>query len=157
MQDLLPNSIGAYQRSATETTAMGPMGSTAEGTYSNGDKSFKLRIVDMAGMGAAAGLGAAIGVEQSREDADGYDRTRSVDGQMQTEAWSNAGSNGKFGTTIASRFMVEAEGDAGSIDDLKAAVAQIDPNALTGLARSRRPGLAYCLKPWENQVGAPGS
>jgi hypothetical protein len=28
---------------------------------------------------------------------------------------------------------VEAEGDAGSIDDLKAAVAEIDPDALTNL------------------------
>jgi hypothetical protein len=133
MQELLPTSIGGFQRSAVETMAMGPMGSTAEGTYSNGDKSLKLRIVDMAGMGALAGLGAAIGVEQSREDANGYDRTRSVDGQMQTEAWNNAASTGKFGTTIANRFMVEAEGDAGSIDDLKAAVAEIDPDALTNL------------------------
>jgi Yip1 domain len=134
MQQLLPVAVGAWQRSATETMAIGPMGSTAEGTYTNGDKSFKLRIIDMAGMGALAGLGAAIGVEQSREDATGYERTQSVDGQMQTESWNNGSSSGKFATTIDSRFMVEAEGDAASIEDLKSAVAQIDTDALAGLA-----------------------
>lgn len=133
MQELLPASIGPFARTATESMAMGPMGSTAEGTYTNGDKSFELRIIDMAGMGALAGLGAAIGVEQSREDADGYERTKSVDGQMQTESWNNSSSRGKFGTTIANRFMVEAEGDATDIADLKVAVGQIDPDDLTGL------------------------
>ena len=86
MQELLPASIGAFQRTATESMAMGPMGSTAEGTYTQGDKSFELRIVDMAGMGALAGLGAAIGVEQSREDADGYERTSS-EPQSPTGSW----------------------------------------------------------------------
>ncbi len=133
MQELLPTAIGPFKRTATESMAMGPMGSTAEGTYTDGDKSFKLRVSDMAAMGAIAGLGAAIGVEQSREDADGFERTTSVDGQMQTESWNNASSTGKFGTTIANRFMVEAEGDAGSIDDLKAAVGQIDAGDLEDL------------------------
>jgi hypothetical protein len=135
MQELLPANIGPFQRTAMQTMAIGPMGSTAEGTYTNGDKSFDLRIIDMAGMGALAGLGAAIGVEQSREDADGYERTTSVDGQMQTESWNNASSRGKFGTTIANRFMVEAEGDATDIADLKVAVGQIDPDDLTDLAK----------------------
>jgi hypothetical protein len=135
MQELLPVAIGSFQRTATQSAAMGPMGSTAEGTYTSGDKRFTLRIIDMAGMGALAGLGAAFGVEQNREDADGYERTRSVNGQMQTEAWNNAGSRGKFGTTVANRFMVEAEGDAGSIDDLKAAVAQVAGGELESLAK----------------------
>jgi len=133
MQALLPSSIGGYARSATESAAMGQMGSTAEGTYTMGDKSFTLRITDMSALGALAGIGAAMGVEQSREDANGYERTHSVDGQMQTEKWDKTNGSGKFGTTIASRFMVEAEGNAGSIDDLKAAVAQVDPDDLEAL------------------------
>ena len=35
-------------------------------------------------------------------------------------------------TMVAKRFMIEADGDAGSIDELKAAVATIDPGKLVG-------------------------
>jgi len=78
-------------------------------------------------------MGAALGVEQSREDEDGYEKTGTVDGQMQTESWSKSGSSGKFGRMVAERFLVEADGSAGSIDELKAAVATIDPDDLEDL------------------------
>jgi len=130
---LLPTSIGAYQRTATSSTALGAMGSSAEATYSAGDKSFTLKVTDIAALGALAGLGAAMGVEQNREDADSYERTATIDGQLQTEAWNKASGHGKFSRMVASRFMVEADGSAAGIDDLKAAVATIDPDDLTDL------------------------
>ena len=133
LQALLPGSIGGYQRTAVESQALGGMGSQAEGTYTQGDKSFHLKVVDLSGLGAIAGIGAAMGVQESKEDANGYSRTSTVDGQMQTEEWNKTNSRGKFGTMIATRFMVEAEGEAGSIDELKAAVAAIDAGALKGL------------------------
>ncbi|WP_176399702.1 Yip1 family protein [Novosphingobium sp. B 225] len=135
LQALLPGSIGGYTRTATESQALGGMGSQAEGTYTQGEKSFRLKVVDMSGLGAIAGIGAAMGVEESKEDADGYSKTSTVNGQMQTEEWNKTDSRGKFGTMIATRFMVEAEGQAGSIDELKAAVAAVDPGALAGLAK----------------------
>lgn len=135
MQELLPASIGSFQRTATETLAMGTMGSTAEGTYSFGDRSFTLRVADMSALGALAGLGAAMGVAQSREDANGYERTQTVDGQMQTEAWNRTSNSGKFGRVVDNRFMVEAEGSAENIDQLKAAVASVDQDNLTDLAQ----------------------
>lgn len=134
MQELLPAAIGSFQRTGVQTMAMGQMGSTAEGTYASGDKTFTLRVADMSALGALAGLGAAIGVEQSREDANGYERTQTVDGQMQTESWNNGSSSGKFGRMVANRFMIEAEGSADSIDQLKAAVASVDQDDLTDLA-----------------------
>ena len=130
---LLPASVGAYQRTATESAALGGMGANAEGTYSAGDKSFKLTVTDMSAMGALTGLGAAMNVQQSREDADGYERTTTVDGQIQTEAWNKTSGSGKFSRTIANRFTVQAEGSAASIDELKAAVASIDPDDLNDL------------------------
>lgn len=130
---LLPASIGSYQRTATGSTAIGNMGSSAEGTYTAGERSFTLKVTDIAALGALAGLGAAMGVEQNREDANGYERTATVDGQLQTEAWNTASGSGKFSRMVAGRFMVEADGSAGSIDELKAAVAAIDPDDLTDL------------------------
>jgi hypothetical protein len=118
MKALLPETIGGFARSATEGVAAGPMGSTAEGTYTAGDKSFKLKISDISALGALTGLGAAMGVEQSKEDANSYEKTTLVNGQMQTEAWDKTTNSGKYAITVNNRFMVEAEGRAGSIDDL---------------------------------------
>jgi hypothetical protein len=135
MKALLPEAIGGYQRSATEAMSAGPMGSTAQGTYTNeaGDKSFTLRIADMSALGALAGLGAAMNLEQSKEDADSFERTTTVDGQFVTEAWNRTSNSGKFGQTIDSRFLIEAEGSAGSIEELKQAVGAIDREDLADL------------------------
>ncbi len=133
LQALLPSSIGPFERTASETMAMGPMGSTAEGTYSSGDQSFKLMIADMSALGALAGLGAAMGVEQTREDADSYERTGNVNGRMQTEAWNKSSNRGKFGTIVKERFWVEAEGHADSIDQLKGAVSAVSSGDLEDL------------------------
>jgi hypothetical protein len=135
LQGLLPTAIGGWQRTALESASMGNVGGTASGTYSNGDKRFELRIVDMNALGALAGIGAAMGVEANREDADGYERTGTVDGAMQIEEWNRTRSRGKFARMLGGRFMIEAEGDAGSIDDLKAAVAAVDAGKLAGMAK----------------------
>jgi len=132
LQALLPTSIGAYQRTATESNGAGAIGSTAEGTYVAGDKSFTLRIVDMAALGGLAGMGAALGVEQNREDASGYEKTGTVDGHMQTEAWRPGEHSGKFGVVLG-RFSVEAEGSAQSVDELKQAVSTVDQGRLAAL------------------------
>ncbi|QCI92728.1 Yip1 family protein [Novosphingobium sp. EMRT-2] len=133
LKDLLPAAIGPFQRTGVESGAVGGLGSNATGTYENGDKRFTLRITDMSAVGALAGLGAAMGVSQSKEDADGYERTGVVNGQMQSEKWNKTDHRGSFGHAIANRFMVEAEGDADSIDQLKAAVATVDAGKLAGL------------------------
>lgn len=135
LQTLLPTAIGGWQRTALESASMGNVGGTASGTYSNGDKRFELRIVDMSALGALAGIGAAMGVEANREDADGYERTGTVDGAMQIEEWNRTRSRGKFARMLGGRFMIEAEGDAGSIDDLKAAVAAVDSGKLAGMGK----------------------
>lgn len=135
MQALLPASLGAYQRTAIESAGAGNIGGTAEGTYTAGDKTFRLKLIDMSGLGALAGLGAAMGVEQSREDANGFERTSTVNGQLQTEKWNSRDGRGKFAVTLANRFMIEAEGETASLDELKAAVASVDKDALQALAK----------------------
>ena len=104
------------------------------GTYTSGSTSYHLKITDMAVVAGLAGLGTAFGVQEDKEDADGYEKTGTVDGHLQSEAWRKGASSGKFGVIVANRFDVEAEGSAGSIDDLKAAVATIDQGRLSSLA-----------------------
>lgn len=135
LQGLLPASLGAYQRTAVESAGVGGVGSNAEGTYTAGDKTIRLTVTDMAALGGIAGMAGSLGVEQNREDANGYERTTTVDGQIQVEKWNRTDSRGKFGTMVAGRFMIEADGEAGSIDELKAAVNAIDAGQLAALAK----------------------
>jgi hypothetical protein len=130
---LLPASIGGYTRVATSSTSVG-MGSQAEATYEAGDRRFDLRVIDMAAMGGLAGIASAMGVEHSEETADGYERIHKDGDRMVTERWSKSGSNGSYGVTVADRFMIEADGAATSIDELKAAVATVDAGELENLA-----------------------
>lgn len=134
LQALLPGSIGSYQRTALESNAVGQMGADVEGTYTAAGKQFSLKIVDSAGLGALAGLGAALGVQSSHEDANGYERTTSVNGQLQSEKWDKSNSSGSVTQQVASRFMITAEGSAASVDELKAAVGSINQSQLVGLA-----------------------
>lgn len=135
LQALLPAAIGNYQRTSIESMRAGP-GSQAEGTYESGDKSFTLKVTDAAVVGAMASLGSAFGVESNKEDADSYERTTTKDGNLVVEKWDRSSQDGSFMTMVAKRFMIEAEGDAGSIDELKAAVASVDPGKLAALSKS---------------------
>jgi len=74
-------------------------------------------------------------IEQNREDADGYERTRTVDGAIQTEKWDNRRSSGTFATQVSGRFIVSASGEVSSIDNLKTIVSGIDQSRLAQLAR----------------------
>jgi Yip1 domain len=134
LQALLPASVAGMPRTALETNAVGEMGKGVEATYEAGGKRMEISIVDSAGLGALAGLGAAMGMEQSREDADGFERTTSEDGQLRIEEWNNKSSSGSYTRQVAGRFMVTVDGDANSIDDLKAVAASIDAGKLEGLA-----------------------
>lgn len=135
LQALLPASVAGMPRTAIELNAVGKMGKGAEATYEADGKRIELTIVDSAGLGALANLGAAMGVEQSREDADGFERTSTQDGQLVIEEWNKKSASGSYTRQLAGRFMVKAEGDANSIDDLKAIVASIDADKLASLAQ----------------------
>ncbi len=133
LSPLLPASIGSYARVATSTTSAG-MGSQAQATYQSGDRRFDLRVIDMAAMGGVAGIASAMGVEHSEEDADGYERVFKDGDHMVTEKWSKSGSSGSYGVVVGDRFMIEADGQAASIDELKDAVATVDQGDLEDLA-----------------------
>lgn len=133
LKELMPESIGPYTRTSIETFGAGSMGASAQAEYTADAKSFTLRIADFHGMGAIAAMGSAMGIEQSKEDEDGYEKTGTVNGQMQTEAWNTRTERGKFGRMVENRFLVEADGSANSIEELKAAVSAIDPDDLEDL------------------------
>lgn len=135
LQAVLPASAGSFTRDKVQSSGGGGMGALAQATYRKGDREVRVQIMDIAGLGAVAGAIGGLGVEQNREDANGYERIRTVNGVIQTEKWDKRTSTGTFGVQVANRFMVQAEGDADSIDDLKALVGAVDQARLAALAR----------------------
>lgn len=133
LQALLPASIGSYQRTSIESSKAGPA-SQAEARYEADGKSFRLKVADVAMAGALAGMAGAFGVEQNKEDADGYEKTTTVNGNLVQEKWNRSSNSGSFMTMVAKRFIVEADGEAASIDELKAAVSTVDAGRLASLA-----------------------
>jgi hypothetical protein len=135
LQAMLPPAIGTYQRTEVQSAGLGAGGSNASARYEAGGRSFRVEITDMAAIGALSGMGAALNVESNKQTATSYERTSTQEGQIVTEQWDKAANDGKYGTTIANRFMIEANGQAASIDELKAAVAAVGPEKLAALAK----------------------
>ncbi|HEX7874781.1 MAG TPA: Yip1 family protein [Sphingobium sp.] len=135
LQAMLPASLAGFTRTSIESQSLGQAGSNAEARYEKGEENFRLSVTDMSAMGAIASMGAAMGVSSNKEDASGYEKTATVDGRLVTEKWNNTDKSGEYGTTLADRFMVKAEGRVAGIDTLKGAVASIDADTLTALVK----------------------
>jgi hypothetical protein len=138
LQAMLPASIGSFTRGDVETQSGGIgglNGSHAEGRYTAGDQSFRLSGADMGAVGALATLGGAMNVQSSKQTATGYEKTEMVGGAMVSERWNTQSNSGSYGTMVASRFMVSAEGSAPNVDTLKQAVAAVDTGRLAALAK----------------------
>lgn len=133
LQTLLPDRIGRFTRTEVESSGMSA-GAHASGRYSAGEDGITLEVTDIAVAGAFAGIGAALNIQSNRETATGYERTQTIDGRIVTEEWDRDSRRGKYATTLAGRFMVQADGTVADIDELKAAVNAISPDRLSGLA-----------------------
>ena len=134
LKAMLPDTIGGFARTGFSTMAMGVAGSGVEGDYKANDQQFSLKVQDMLALSGLAGIGSAMGIEQEKEDENGYERIGTVDGQWREERWNNGSSSGTYAVMIADRFRVEASGNVANIDVLKAAVASIDAGDLQDLA-----------------------
>jgi hypothetical protein len=139
LKGYLPDAVSGYARTgvSAESGGAGGMGaSTAKGTYQRGDATLNLSVVDMGAMGALGGMAGAFNVQSSHEENGRYEKVGKVDGRMTTESYDRNSKHGEYSVMVGSRFMVQAEGDNVSIDELKAAVASINPGKLEGLAKS---------------------
>jgi hypothetical protein len=140
LQALLPASVGGLARtelSSNSAAAAGMAGSEADATYSAGSgKQISLKVTDMGTMAALASLGGAIQVNKTTQTATGYEKVSTVNGQITDESYDTPSKSGKYSVMVASRFLVEADGDGVGMDDLKGAVGSINSGALQGLAKS---------------------
>lgn len=133
----LPETLLGLKRtrsSAERTGAMGMQITQASADYDDGTgRTVSLEVADM---GTAKGLMAMAGAmapEEEHSSEHGYDKTYTADGRLTHEAWDEQAKSGEFSVVVGQRFTVKASGDAGSIDDLKRAVASVDLARLESL------------------------
>ncbi len=121
----LPQSVPNGFALVSQSTS-GAMGAAnAEGVYENGDARLTLSVVYMGPMAGVAAVAGGMNVQQSRQDADGYSRTRSVDGRVINEEVSTSAGTATYGV-IGRGVAVTAEGSGGvSIDQVRAAVEAV--------------------------------
>jgi Yip1 domain len=139
LQALMPAELpGGLARTSIESasgSAAGIGGSNVEARYGAGDNEIRLTVTDLGAMGGLAALGSAFNVQSSKETATSYEKVGKVDGRMTTEKYDSTDKRGEYGTLVGDRIMVQAEGNAPSIDALKAAVAAVDLAKVEGLAK----------------------
>lgn len=131
----LPAGFNRTEVSSNSGGAAGVAASSAQGVYARGGQKITLQVTDMAAMGALATLGGAVDLSQDKETATGYQKLGKVDGRMTTEEFDRQTKVGKYAVVVASRFLVEADGEGAQMGDLKGAVAAVGLDRLEGMAR----------------------
>jgi Yip1 domain len=104
----------------------GLMVSKAEATYGDGGKRVSLEITDSGGASGLMALAGWATLQQEKEDDNGFERTRKVDGRLVHEKMSKSGGTNEFGIVVGDRFMVSASSSSVDLDALRAAVGSLD-------------------------------
>lgn len=137
LKPFLPESLGGLTRSTFSTqrnAAMGMQMTEARATYTSDDgRSWDLQITDTGSAKGLLALAGWAGIEGENETATGYDKTYHEDGRLIHEQWDRSNSHGEYAVVLGDRFTVKLEGQAESIDDLKAALTDLDLAALEAM------------------------
>ena len=131
----LPDTFGGLNRSSNRAERKGLGGvmvSSAQSRYGEGDRAIDLEVVDSGGMSGLLGFASWASAMEEKQDDDGYERTRKVDGRLVHEKASKRGPN-EFAVVLGNRFMVTATGHGVPIDELKSAVGTLDLARLESL------------------------
>lgn len=138
--DMLPASLpGGLAQSNVESsgTSVGGMGtSKASATYGEGDNALELTISDLGAMGGLASLGSAFNVESESQSGSVTERTGKIDGRLTTIRFDSERQNGSYSMIVGDRFNVEVDGNAGSIDALRAMANKVDISKLEAMSEA---------------------
>ncbi len=140
LKALLPETVGNLKRTNLEGEKVAAMGmniSNANADYSDAENSasIDLKITDLGSVSGISGL-AAYGwcmVDIDKENETGYEKTITYKGNKGYEKFNNDYKDGELSILVAKRFVVEANGNNVSMDQLKAAVDMIDFGKLESL------------------------
>lgn len=150
LRELLPERLGRLEREDVAGETTGTMGFTlskATATYlgeqAEGARQPSLSV-SVTDLGAVRGI-AMMGIvawrttEIDRETSTGYERTTEYRGHTAYERFSSEGTpHAEIQALVADRFLLQAEGQAMDMDELKAALEGLDIGALEGMRKEGR-------------------
>lgn len=137
LKPFLPETLGGRNRATFSTqrnSAMGMQMTEARATYTSDDgKQWDLQVTDTGSAKGLLALAGWAGIEGENESTNGYEKTYHADGRLVHEQWDRGSSRGEYTVVLGDRFTIKLEGQADSIDDLKAALADLDLEALEAM------------------------
>jgi hypothetical protein len=138
LQARLPQSLpGGF--ALVRSSGGGAMGaSNAEAVYSNGAAEVTLTLVDLGPMGGMAAMAGAANVQENRQDANGYSRTRTENGRIVSETVDNAARTAEY-AVITRGLSVTGRGRGVGIDQVRAAVEAVAAQGLDAPAPTSKP------------------
>ncbi|HEV7633155.1 MAG TPA: Yip1 family protein [Steroidobacteraceae bacterium] len=136
LKGFVPATLDGLPRTRVSAERNGMMGvqvGEAKATYGEGDRSIDLEITDTGGVAGMMAFAGWANIEKESETANGYERTRKVDGRFVHEQWDRSNNSGQYSVVLGDRFVVKVEGEAANIDALKSALGELDLAALEAL------------------------
>jgi hypothetical protein len=136
LKAFVPESLAGLPRqsiSAERNGAMGIQVAHARARYGEGSNDVKLEITDTGGAAGFMALAGWAAIESSSEEGSRTERVGREGGRMIKEVWDSTSKSGEYTVVVANRFIVEVQGTAGSIADLKAAATSVDLARLESL------------------------
>jgi hypothetical protein len=139
LKTLLPNTLPGFQRTAAsgdQTGAFGMTLSKAEGRYESSDnRSIDLTISDIGSMSGLAAMATYAWTASSfdRETDTGYEKTTTFKGYKAYEKYDKDSQDSEIAVMVKDRFVVEAQGNAVKMDELRRVLDQVDLGKLADL------------------------
>lgn len=143
LQELLPEQAVGLPRTDRQGERTGAMGfniSNATATYQGeaaadgSAPNLELKVTDFGGVAGAAMFGAAWTLASiDRESDTEYERTTTIGGHPAYIKYNHESRSGQFQQWIAERFLVEANGNGLSDDQMREALASVDARQLVGM------------------------
>ncbi len=100
--------------------------STAEATYTEGDRKLNVNLIDTGGAGnVLSGLAGWADMKVNKESADGYERSVLIDGQKAYERYSKADQSGELLVLAGDRLIISLTGKGIGPDDLQKGLRKI--------------------------------
>lgn len=133
MKGFLPTELPGFNRTdaSAERTQMGGADlSVAEAQYAAaaGDGSIDITITDIGNLTGALKIGMSgwAMAQYSRETDTGYEKVTTYNGYKAMEEYDNEAKEGFLRIIVADRFVVEARGNAVTMDTIKQAMGKVD-------------------------------
>jgi len=132
LKALLPETLPGFKRTQAKgekTGAMGMVVSQADADYSgDGGAHLDVKFVDLGSLAGPLALGMAswASVEIDRETETGYEKSTVLGGNKAFEKYDTRSRRGEIKVLVGGRFIAEVKGRNVKVDDIKAAVGQLD-------------------------------